>query len=142
MSELSCFLAGNVKKAENIKIAVSDRFVDGDGSPVKWEFKPLTAEEDEEIRRRYTKRVQITGKKNQFTNDFDGNGYLTAMVAARTVYPDLNNAELQNSYGVMGAEKLLNKMLYKDEFDRLTEKLMAASETETMDELVDEAKNS
>lgn len=140
MSNLSCFLAGNVEKRENKKVIISDRFKDK-GQPVEWEIRSISAEEDELLRKACTKKVQVVGKKNQFTSEFDANGYLSKLAAKAVVYPDLNNAELQNSYGVMGAEQLIKAMLYKDEFDKLTEYLVESTQTEDINELVDEAKN-
>ena len=35
------------------------------------------------------------------------------------VFPDLKDAALQNSYGVVGAERLLAKLLLAGEYDRL-----------------------
>lgn len=141
MGNLSFFLAGNVEKRTNKKVVISDRFKDDKGKPVEWEIRSISADEDEEIRKTCTRRVQVPGKKNQFTQDFDANAYLTKLAARAVVYPDLNDAELQNSYGAMGAEQLVKKMLYKDEFDALTEKLIEASETEDINELTEEAKN-
>ena len=140
MSNLSCFLAGNVEKRENKKVVISDRCKDK-GKPVEWEIRSISANEDEAIRKSCTKRVPVVGKKNQYTQEFDANGYLAKLAAKAVVYPDLNDAELQNSYGVMGAENLIKVMLYKDEFDCLTEQLVSAAETEDTNELVDEAKN-
>lgn len=140
MSNLSCFLAGNVEKRENKKVVVSDRFKDK-GKLVEWEIKSISAEEDEVIRKSCTKNVPVVGKKNQFTQSFDANAYLAKLAAKAVVYPDLNDAELQNSYGVMGAEQLIKVMLYKDEFDLLTEQLVNVTESEDINELIDESKN-
>lgn len=140
MSELSCFLAGNAEKRENKKAVVSERFRDKNG-PVKWEFKSISAAEDEKLRKACTKRIPVPGKKNQYTNDFDANAYLAKLAAASVVYPNLNSGELQDSYGVMGAEQVVKAMLYRDEFDRLTEVLAELSEQEDINDLVDEAKN-
>ena len=141
MSNLSCFLAGNVEKRENKKIVISNRFKDDKGKPVEWEIRSISAEEDDVLRKACTKKVPIVGKKNQFTQDFDSNGYLTKLAAKAVVFPDLNNAELQNSYGVMGAEQLIKIMLYKDEFDYLTEHLVNSTDTEDINELIEESKN-
>lgn len=141
MGNLSFFLAGNVEKRENKKVVISNRFKDDKGKPVEWEIRSISADEDEMLRQTCTKRVPIVGKKNQFTQDFNANKYLSMLAAKCVVYPDLNNAELQNSYGVMGAEALIKAMLYKDEFDALTEHLVSSSENEEMDDLLDEAKN-
>ena len=141
MSNLSCFLAGNVEKRENKKVVVSNRFKDTNGKPVEWEIRSISAEEDEALRKSCTKRIPVVGKRNQFTQDFDSNSYLAKLAAKAVVFPDLNNAELQNSYGVMGAEQLIKTMLYKDEFDKLTECLVTQTDSEDVNELIDEAKN-
>lgn len=141
MSKLTCFLAGNVEKRENSYIIVSNRFKDENGKPVPWEIRSISAEEDENIRKQCTRRVPVVGKKNQFSQDFDANAYLAKLAAKAVVFPDLNDSELQDSYGVMGAEELVKVMLYKDEFDKLTEKLMNVSQSEDINDLVDEAKN-
>ncbi len=141
MGNLSFFLAENVEKKQNLKVAISDRFKDDKGNPVKWEIRSISAVEDEALRKACTRRVQIPGKKNQFTQDFDSNAYIAKLAAAAVVYPDLNDAALQNSYGAMGAEQLLRTMLYKEEFDKLTEIITGASESDDINDLVDEAKN-
>ena len=141
MGDLSFFLAENVEKKQNLKVVISDRFKDEKGNPVEWEIRSLGAGEDEALRKDCTRRVQIPGKKNAYTNDFDGNAYLVKLAAASVVYPDLKDAALQNSNGVMGAEQLLRTMLYKEEFDKLTEIVTGASETDDINDLVDEAKN-
>lgn len=140
MSNLACFLAGNVGKRENRKIIVSKRFRNEKG-PIEWEIRSISADEDEAIRKACTNQIPVPGKKNRFTQKFDSNAYLTKLAVASVVFPDLNNAELQNSYKVMGAEQLIKAMLYKDEFDRLTEALVENVDTEDLDELVEDAKN-
>lgn len=141
MSNLSCFLAGNVEKRENKKIVVSNRFKDKDGKPVEWEIRSISAEEDEILRKSCTKKIPVVGKKNQFTQDFDANAYLAKLAAKAVVFPDLTDAGLQDSYKVMGAEQLIKVMLYKDEFDYLTEQLVNNTDSEDINELIDEAKN-
>ena len=141
MSSLTGFLAGNVEKRENKKIVVSNRFKDAKGNPIPWEIRSISANEDELIRKECTKNVPIVGKRNQYRQTFDSNAYLTTLAVKSVVFHDLNDAELQNSYNVMGAEQLIVTMLYKDEFDILTEQLVADSQTEDINELVEEAKN-
>lgn len=141
MEALSFFLAGNVEKRENRKVSVSDRFRDKNGRTVQWEIRSISAAEDEQIRKACTRQTPVPGKKGQYTQTFDANAYLAKLAVAAVVYPDLNNAELQNSYGAMGAEQLVKAMLYKDEFDRLADALVDAADMEDINELVDEAKN-
>lgn len=140
MGNLSCFLAGNAEKRENRKLVVSERFRDKN-KPVEWELRSISAAEDEAIRKTCTKQTQVPGKKGQFTQTFDANAYLAKLAAAAVVFPDLNNAELQDSYGVMGAEQLIKAMLYKDEFDILADALVDAADAEDINDLVEEAKN-
>ncbi len=141
MGNLACFFAGNAEKRENKKIVVSSRFKDEDGKTIPWEVRIISAEEDEKIRKECTKTVPVIGKKGQFREHFNSNEYLTKLTVKSIVSPDLNNKELQDSYRVMGAEALIKTMLYKDEFDKLTEKLLEDSEAEDINDLIDTAKN-
>jgi hypothetical protein len=64
------------------------------------------------------------------------------LASACTVVPNLNDAELQNSYGVMGADAALKAMLTPGEY---AEYLIRVQEVNgfdlTFEEKVDEAKN-
>lgn len=140
MGGLSAFMAQNVIKQEHMRLAVSPRFME-DGKPVEWEARALTTEEDEALRKKFTRHVQVTGKPGQFRDEFDANGYLAAMAAACTVYPDLNDAELQDSYGALGAEALLKKMLLAGESTLYFAKLQELNGFTSFEEQVDEAKN-
>ena len=141
MSNLSCFLAQNVIKEEVVKYIASKRFVD-DGKPVEWELGCITSEEDEQLRKSCTKKVQVPGKKNMFTPETDYDKYLGLLATQCVKFPDLKNAELQNSYGVMGADALLKTMLKPGEYQDLLKKIQEINGFDTgMDELVEEAKN-
>lgn len=142
MSNLSAFLVQNVEKTENIKYVVSKRFLDENQKPIEWEVRCVTSSEDEELRRNCTKRVRVPGKKNQFTNETDYNLYLGKLAAACTVYPNLNNAELQSNYGVMGADSLLKAMLLPGEYANYLTKVQEVNGFDIdFDEMVEEAKN-
>lgn len=142
MGNLSCFLAQNVKKAENLKYVASKRFLDENGNPVEWEIGPISSSVDEELRRECTKRIPAAGRKGAYTPELDYNLYLGRLAARSTVYPNLNDRELQDSYGVMGADVLLKTMLTAGEYAGFMEKVQQANGYDTgMDELVDEAKN-
>jgi hypothetical protein len=141
MSNLSAFLAQNALKDENIKYVASKRFIDKDGKPILWELCSITSEEDEAIRKDCTKKVQA-GKKGVYTQETDFNKYAGKLAARCTVFPNLNDAELQNSYGIMGAEALLKIMLKPGEYADLLTKVQEINGFDTtMEELVDEAKN-
>lgn len=141
MGNLSIFLKDNVEQVENEKVIVSKRFKDTDGKAVPFEVKAITTAEDDTIRKKCTKRVQVPGKRNQFTQEFDSNGYLLELAAACVVYPDLKSKELQDSYGVRGEAAVLGAMLTAGELGILAEKVQEINGFNSFDELVEEAKN-
>lgn len=142
MSNLSAFLSQNAVKIENEKHVVSDRFIDENKEAIKWEVQSITSQEDELLRKSCTKRVQVPGKKNQFTNETDYNKYLGLLAVKCTVFPNLNDAELQNSYAVMGADALLKTMLLPGEYTDYLELVQKINGFEqSFEDKVEEAKN-
>lgn len=142
MGNLSGFLAQNALKIENIKHVVSKRFVNEKGKPIPWELRCITSTEDETLRKACTKRVPVPGKRNQFTQETDYNLYLGKLAAMCTVHPNLDDSELQNSYGVMGSDALLKTMLTPGEYADYLTKVQEVNGFEvTLEESVDEAKN-
>lgn len=139
---LSAFLAENALAVKNVKFAVSKRFMGDDGKPMLWEIKTITGTEDEALRKSCAKRVPIPGKKNQYQKETDYDMYLGKLAVACTVFPDLNNKELQDSYKVMGADALLKTMLTPGEYADYVQKVqeVCGFDTSLQDE-VDEAKN-
>lgn len=141
MSNFSVFMAGNAAKAETVKYVASKRFMDKN-KPVAWELKAIDSDLDEAIRKECTKRVPIAGKRGQYTQETDTDKYIAKMCAACVVFPNLNDAELQDSYGVKDSIALLRKMLLPGEYTELKAKVMEINGYDmSMEELVDEAKN-
>lgn len=141
MSNFSAFFAQNKLKPETVKLAVSKNFMEN-GKPIEWELRVLSAKEDIDIRRASTRKVKSMTKGGATSSEFDVNAYLSKMTAASVAYPDLNDAELQNSYGVMGAEALLEAMLTAGEYITLSGKVAEINGfNESVEELVEEAKN-
>lgn len=138
--DCKAFLAENVAKIENKKVVISNRFKDANGKPIEWELKTLSADENDDIEKRCYVNVPVVGRKGQFTRELDKSKYTAAMLAATVIYPDLNNAELQDSYKVKTPEELLKKMLTLVEYNKLAEEMINTS-TENLTDLVDEAKN-
>ena len=139
---LSAFLAENALAVENVKFAASKRFMGDDGKPMLWEIKTITGTEDEALRKSCAKRVPIPGKKNQYQKETDYDLYLGKLAVACTVFPNLNDKELQDSYKVMGADALLKTMLTPGEYADYVQKVqeVCGFDTSLQDE-VDEAKN-
>lgn len=141
MSEFSIFMAGNAEQAESVKYVASKRFK-AKGKPVEWEIKAIDSDLDDSIRKECTKRVPISGKRGQYTQETDTDKYISRVCVTCTVYPNLNDAELQDSYGVKSGEALLKKMLLPGEYTEYKAKVMEVNGYDmSMEELVDEAKN-
>lgn len=138
---LSAFLAQNVKKVDNRKIAVSPRFTDENGKVEEWEIACITAAENQKIRKDSMRNIPVSGKRGQYTQEFDAAQYQAKLAVKCTVFPDLNNIELQESYGVMGAEALVSTMLTPGEFDDYILAITELCGFNTDSDLVDEAKN-
>lgn len=139
---LSSFLKQNALQKENVKYVASERFVDENKKPIEWEIKTISSREDEELRKAAMKKTQIAGKRGQYTQEIDTNKYIGLLACTCTVFPNLNDANLQDSYGVMSADELLKAMLLPGEYaDYLMKVQEICGFDKSTQELVDEAKN-
>ena len=140
MATLSAFFAGAAKRPENQEVVISDRFVE-DGKPVPWVIRAITEAENTSLKEACMTKKVIRGRQ---TATFDGTRYTLMLTAASIVYPDLKNAELQKSYGVMGETELLSAMLLPGEFADLAAKAQEISgfKPDDFEEAKDAVKNS
>lgn len=162
---LSAFMAKNALPAESVKFVLSPRFLSDDPEldkqghpivigkteegkpiykmkPMAWEIKPISGAEDEALRRDCRKQVPIPGRKGQYQRETDLDLYTCKLAVACTAYPDLNDAALQDSYKVLGAEALLKAMLTNGEYANYVEKVQeVCGFTASFQDEVDEAKN-
>lgn len=143
MSKFSLFMKANKAAKKNEKYAPTASLADGNGNPLEWEFKHITSKENEELRDSCTKEIQVTGKPNLFRPKLNAAQYLVKMIVASTVYPDLYDKELQDSYGVMTPEDLVYAMIDDvGEYQNLSTWIQEFQGfTKTFEEKVDEAKN-
>lgn len=132
MDNIKYFLKSNKKQRKNEFFPITDALVDGDGNVVEWELKPLTTDEIEAL------RTEINRKGN-----YDQNKYIRKLICASVVVPNLNNIELQDSYGVKSAEELITKLLdCPGDYYKLVEKVLKLSKLdETFADKIAEAKN-
>lgn len=141
MSDFSVFMAGANNANDTVKYVASNRFKEK-GKPVEWELKAISSSLDEAIRKDCTKKVPIVGKRGQYNQETDTDKYIGKLCVACTVYPNLNDAELQDAYGVKSGDELLKKMLLPGEYTEYKAKVMEVNGYDmSMEELVDEAKN-
>ena len=111
MSNLSAFLKKNKKMKENTKYAATKSLCDEKGNPLEWEIKPVSTRENDDIRDDCTIEVPVKGKPNIYRNKVNSTKYAAKMLVASVVFPDLRNAELQDSYGVSSPEDLVKEMV-------------------------------
>lgn len=139
---LTAFLKQNAMLPENQKVVVSDRFQNPDGTPALWEIRAITSGEEEKIKKDCTRKAQVPGRKNLYLPETDMEKYQLRLAAACTVCPNLNDKELQDSYGVMGADDLLQEMLLPGEFAQYLDKVSEITGFDIdLSDKVDEAKN-
>ncbi len=143
MSKFSRFMRVNKITKPNEKYAPTGTLQDENGNPLEWEFKQISSRENEELRDSCTIEVPVTGKPNLYRPKVKTAEYLAKMIVASTVYPDLYDKELQDSYGVMTPEELLYAMVDNageyQEFAAWMQKFQGFAKG--LDDKVDEAKN-
>ena len=111
MSNMKHFLKANKKTKPNSFFVASENFTDEKGIPVKWEIKPLLAQDNERIKDECTTIIETKDRSMRAHPKVDIKAMQAKQVVASVVFPDLHNAELQDSYGVKDAEDLLFALL-------------------------------
>ncbi len=143
MSKFSKFMKANKIEKKNEKHAPTVSLLDENGKPVEWEFRHITSKENDALRDACTVEVPVTGKPNLFRPKTNSSQYIAKMIVTATVFPDLYDKELQDSYGVMTPEELLYAMVDDageyQEFTLWMQKYQGF--TKSFEEKVDEAKN-
>ena len=134
---LESFMIKN--EAQEIDYVASKRFIDKEtGKPEVWKLRPITADENDAIRKQCYKQVQ-NGKK--IKREFNTVKYLEMLVDKCVVYPDLHDVKLQDFFGEMDAIVMLKKhMLNPGEYDDLTQKAQEINGYDLAEE-IEEAKN-
>ncbi len=111
MSKFSRFMKENKVAKLNEKYAATVSLLDENGEPLQWEFRKITSKENEDLRDSCTIDVQVKGKPNLYTPKVKTSEYVAKLIAKSTVYPDLYDKELQDSYGALTPEELLYAMV-------------------------------
>lgn len=117
---LNGFFKNKAKQVDDVRVVVSERFLDEEGKPLEWVLHPLSTKAVQEINKKNTVTKLVNGKRVEETN----NENLEADLLEKAVlFPRLNDAELQDSYGVTNVNDLLSTMLYPGETQTLREAL-------------------
>ena len=126
--DLQAFLMENVPRLEAEEVWVSGRFSE------PFLVRGISEEENARLRAGCRSRDSFDG--------VDVSLYLARLAAACVVKPDLEDAGLQRSWGVLGADALLRRMLSAGEYARLLERVQAVCGFDvTVREMADELKN-
>ena len=143
MSAITHFLKINKKVQPNVKFAASENFVDENGNPIEWEIKPLSTEDNERIKEECTTIIETRDRGHRIYPKIDMKALQAKQVVASVVFPDLLDAELQDSYGVKQPEDLLFAML--DQAGEYQQFVMFVQKYNklhvSLDEKIEEAKN-
>ena len=143
MSNVARFMKSNKTVKENTLFAATKSLCSDDGNPLEWEIQPITTKQDEKIRDECTMEIPVKGKPNLYRNKVDATKYIGKLLTASVVYPDLFDAELQDSYGVKTPEDLLKEMIDDPgeytEFTAFVQKFNGFNVS--LDEKIDDAKN-
>lgn len=139
------FFKKNKPTKENVFYPATKSLTDKNGEPLMWEIKPLTTRENELIQEACTKEIPVPGKTRQYRTKVDQNQYVCQLLVKSIVFPELLNAELQDSYGVKKPEDLLKEMVdnigeYTD-FIAFVNELNGFSDELDLEEGIETAKN-
>lgn len=130
VQSMSAFMRKNIVQYTAVEIVISKRFADENGNPIPWRIKVISQEEMEKITERCTHRI-IDAKTGQERIETNRKEVMRELLETCVVHPNLKNAELQNSYGAMGAAELAGKMLLPGEYVRLNNAIMQAQGIDT-----------
>ena len=140
MKDLTFFLKQNTIPVENQEVEVSKRFKDDAGNTVKFEIKSISNEMDDALRKQNTRQVKKA--KGVIVPELDQQKYFVDLVLKSLVYPDLDDKELQDSWGVMDSRELINAMLLPGEYTVLLQEVQKINGWDlNVEDIKDEVKN-
>ena len=140
MKDLKFFLKQNTIPVENQEVEVSKRFKDDAGNNVKFEIKSISNEMDDALRKQNTRQVKKA--KGVIVPELDQQKYFVDLVLKSLVYPDLDDKELQDSWGVMDSRELINAMLLPGEYTALLQEVQKINGWDlNVEDIKEEAKN-
>lgn len=132
MSTIKSFLKNNKKNSENIKLKL-------DSFEEEIELRIITGREYDRIQDKcYVNRAGLKGRQEP---KLDMAKFNNLLCSTSMVVPDLQDAELQASYGVVGEQDLYGEMFTFAEHLKILNAITSTSGFNDFNELVDEAKN-
>ena len=103
---------------KTVKIPVTADYVDENGNIVEWEFKCIDSKLNNDILR----SCLVHSDKGDYIDQID---YKIKFITASCIYPDLDDVELQESYGVsLGTHLLMQLVSNPYEFSPLYDRIV------------------
>ncbi len=132
----------NETEKPNAFFAATESLKDKDGVPLKREIRALTTKDTEKIRNKCTIDVPVPGKPGMYRQKITDK-YVPSIIAAAVISPDLNDADLQDSYGVTTPEDLVVEMIDNpNEYAKTLQFIQNYSGMDgTLDDEIETAKN-
>lgn len=143
MDDFIRFMKQNKLKKEVKHYAPTKSLTDENGEPLAWTFRAVSTAENDAIRESCMLEVPVTGKPGSYRLKVNTSKYIAKLIACSVVNPNLNNKELQDSYGVMSAEELIKEMVDNPgEYTALSSFVQNLNGFDiSIDDKVEEAKN-
>lgn len=132
MASIKSFLKKNKKQTENIKLKL-------DSFDEEIELRIISGREYDRIQDQcYVNKAGLKGRQEP---KLDMAKFNNLLCSSSMVVPDLQNAELQASYGVVGEQDLYGEMFNFADHLKILNAITNTSGFSDFNELVDEAKN-
>lgn len=142
MSQFSNFFKENKTKREVVNYIATRSLVDENGEPLQWQIKPITARENDILRDECNDEIPVKGTPGLFRDKIDSSKYISKLLCACIIYPNLNNQELQDSYGVMKAEDLIKEIVDNiGEYNNFISFIQDLNGFSSIDKDIEQAKN-
>ena len=136
--DLKLFLNNGNEANETFEHTPTQKFKYSKGKAVPWVFRKLSIDEYDAIRNECTKINFADSKKTKFNNTL----FNKKIICNSIVEPNLNNAELQDSYGVKKPEDLIVKLFDNaGEYYNLLSYILKVNGFQSFGDDVEDAKN-
>lgn len=137
MGNLQDFFMDEFEDAEAI-----EKVVMIGGKEKNMQFKPISAAKGDELRKSCRRITHHKGVKQVET---DQDAFLAKLIIETTIFPDFKSKELQDHWGVLGADHLLAAMKSKmrdGEYAQLADLVSDINGYDrSMNDMIDEVKN-
>lgn len=131
--DIKAFYKENKQPEKQVQYVVSDKFVDPETKkPIPWTIREISADEDQALKDKFT-TIEKDKRTGTRTEIFDDNKYVLGLATWGVVEPDLNDGNLQKSYGVKSPMRLLQRMLSAGEIQKLALRVIELSGLDDID---------